>query len=90
MCCAARLENTYLPPAGAGGAGGGPGLSTPFGSRPGGSPGFGGAPGGGSPGFGGGAPGGGSPGFGKKYFLLRTSDRAVYKLIGQTRWALLW
>lgn len=34
-CYAARLENTYLPPSGAGGAGGGPGLATPFGPRPG-------------------------------------------------------
>lgn len=33
---AARLENTYLPPSGAGSAGGGPGLATPFGARPGG------------------------------------------------------
>lgn len=33
---AARLENTYLPPSGAGAAGGGPGLATPFGARPGG------------------------------------------------------
>lgn len=31
ISCAARLDNTYLPPASAGGAGGGPGLSTPFG-----------------------------------------------------------
>lgn len=36
ICSAARLENTYLPPTGAGGAGGGPGLATPFGPRPGG------------------------------------------------------
>ncbi|XP_031345565.1 pupal cuticle protein 36-like [Photinus pyralis] len=61
-CYCARLDNTYLPPAGAHGAGGGPGLSAPFGPRPsgGGAPGFGGRPGGpGGPGFGGpgGAPG---------------------------------
>lgn len=36
LCSAARLENTYLPPSGAGGAGGGPGLAAPFGPRPGG------------------------------------------------------
>lgn len=38
LCYAARLENTYLPPAGAAGAGGGgAGLGTPsFGGRPGG------------------------------------------------------
>ncbi|KAL3280967.1 hypothetical protein HHI36_004192 [Cryptolaemus montrouzieri] len=34
VCSAARLENTYLPPNGAAGAGGGPGLPPPF--RPGG------------------------------------------------------
>lgn len=48
-CYAARLDNTYLPPSGAGSAGGGPGLATPFGGRPGGA-GPGGA--GGAPGFG--------------------------------------
>lgn len=34
ICSAARLENTYLPPNGAQGAGGGPGLAAP---RPGGN-----------------------------------------------------
>lgn len=43
VCLAARLENTYLPPAGAAGAGGGAGLGTPSFGRPGGpgGPGFG-------------------------------------------------
>ncbi|XP_057666746.1 pupal cuticle protein 20-like [Diorhabda carinulata] len=62
ICSAARLDNTYLPP-GAKGAGGGPGLSTPFGPGTGGAgPGGGGARPGGSgyrPGGGGGSGGGG-------------------------------
>lgn len=43
VCYAAKLDNTYLPPEGAGQAGGGPGLAAPFGPRPGEGPG---APGG--------------------------------------------
>lgn len=69
----ARLENNYLPPPGASGAGGGPGLATPgYGGRPtgngGGAGGYGGAPApqpGGFGGNGGGIPqsgfGGGAP-----------------------------
>ncbi|KAF5291024.1 hypothetical protein FQR65_LT11477 [Abscondita terminalis] len=45
VCYCARLDNTYLPPPNADKSGGGPGLQTPFGPRPGGP--------GGSPGFGG-------------------------------------
>lgn len=37
VCSAARLENTYLPPNGANGAGGGNGIPPPY--RPGGGPG---------------------------------------------------
>lgn len=37
VCAAARLENTYLPPAGAAGAGGGAGLGAPAFGRPGGA-----------------------------------------------------
>lgn len=57
---AARLENNYLPPPGASGAGGGPGLATPGfgGGRPGGP--SAGPSGGGN--FGGSAPGGGGGG----------------------------
>lgn len=54
-CSAAKLDNTYLPP-GASGAGGGPGLSTPFRGGGGGGAGGGGSRGGGGGGrgFGGG------------------------------------
>lgn len=37
VCYSARLENTYLPPNGAQGAGGGPGLTAPFGPQTGGA-----------------------------------------------------
>lgn len=59
VCSAARLENNYLPPPGAAGAGGGPGLATPgFGG--GGRPAGGAAgPSGGGGNFGGPAPSGG-------------------------------
>lgn len=81
-CFAAKLDNTYLPPAGAGTSGGGPGLATPFGGgapgsqggfgggAPGGQGGFGGGTPGGQGGFGGGAPGG-QGGFGKNFSTYR-------------------
>lgn len=66
LASCARLDNNYLPPPGASGAGGGPGLSTPgFGGRPGGAGGPGGPGGhGGNQGLGGfgGGPSGPAPG----------------------------